>query len=127
MPRKSQPREDGIPKWANTKIRKLSKNSGVSYDKILLLVLRFGLYQVKEELTPVMNLMQSAEHLEDENEEQPEQRPPVQEPDSIPAGFTVIDHGGTSVEEGSDYAGERRGEYGEGYTSDDVPLALTGE
>ena len=117
-----KPKTEELPKWASAKIKKLSKTSGVSYDKILLLVLKFGLYQVKEELTPVMNLMETAKHLEDEDET------PETEPSPIePSGLVSFDVGLPPVEERPDISSERRNEFEESNTDNDLLTALSGE
>jgi hypothetical protein len=114
-------KEEVMPRWAIKRIRLLSKTSGVSYDKILLLVLKFGLYQVKEELTPVINLMNTANHLEDEDEREPE-------PDLDPVvRHDDIDMGLPTVEEGSDIAGIGRDEYRESNQDNELLALVSGE
>jgi hypothetical protein len=122
MPKK-QTKSEELPRWAKTKIRKISRLSGISESMILEMVIHFGLYQVKEQLTPVMNLMESARHLEDEDKEPGEIEPgPVE-----PSGLVSLDVELPPVEERPDNVIERRDEFEESNQDNDLLAALSGE
>jgi len=109
------------------------------------MVLRFGIYQTKEELAPLITLMQSAEALGriDEETEQVDTQIDAEQnvatngetqpetaasTDSGSVGAVLFEHTGTNGDSASpDHVSERRDDIESGSDSDDFVGALSGD
>ncbi|SRR6266446_7486062 len=127
--------ETELPKWAIVQIRKLSKQSGVSFEKLRDMSLRFGLYQTREELQPIINLLESSEALGRIDEEPENVDTPIDDEYQTQAEAD-LEHAG-DVGSGNvglngsatqpDNAGERRDEPFESVSADDFVASLSGD
>lgn len=127
--------EDQLPKWAIAELRKLSKQSGVAYDKVRMMALRFGIYQTREELEPCINLIASAEALGRidsepvlDNTSIDAVQAPENATDSRPAGNVIFEHNGSGDDSPRpDNAGERRDEPETSVQSNEFVESLSGD